>query len=555
MAVQPCDALPCPGDICPDSTGATIWVCHDNMDGTNVCYDYGLFRNLPEIEKFSMHLSQGVSVTYKGTDDRNTHLKITCNKELPKGQLVFSPKIGISHGDDISLYAQSSDVCVEEPPTMTPQPTVSPMPTATPGPQPGWAPPMPNARTQPVSPGITDPLVQASNGTHQVSFDLRSLTLEDGAMEVTKGTDRAPFKLRLHPFELRGAPEGWGEETPSGVQGDGWACFTPRGGSGPKCLPVMVGPQNGYDLRAPTHGQIRTVTASFEGYFDTRFEINFQCSKDPFALEGSVQFDGQRVYTATVKGSGACPQPISEPVFPPPPPSETPKPAEKDFEIAFEDDYHSYDLSKYGDITKRVYLRAEDADGIQAVDILLNPHTETACPAGAYCGGVERASAFKCWTGAADGKRYCLPIASTKYRPSVLNASMIVYEGGYAGYRTRLSLKCGRDTAGIAIAGVGSESADRVVSLEAISSDFCIVPGGTRRPTTPGAVFLAIVLVGGIAYVAAGALWNFVRGGVVALPQAAFWAEVGESVVEAFNAMTCHLLHRAGVHKTEYSNI
>jgi hypothetical protein len=58
---------------------------------------------------------------------------------------------------------------------------------------------------------------------------------------------------------------------------------------------------------------------------------------------------------------------------------------------------------------------------------------------------------------------------------------------------------------------------------------------GTVEPAaaTGGAVFVVVILLGGIVYVAAGVAINWLRTGIPEIPNANFWTEVGECIVTA----------------------
>ena len=212
MNIQPCGALTCPADHCPTGTGATVYLCEELDDGSNQCIDYGLFKSDVDIEKFMAKLDRGVSINYYGNYDRQTHIKLTCNRSLPANTITFRPDVYFSTGNQLSIYAQSSDVCLNLP-TRTP----------TPSPIPDWYPPTPDPRQSNPPVGQTTSTIVTETSSEAVIFDLKKFRFSDFINIKNPLLKTAEGYFHYTPFRNEVCPRGM---TCNGVDSsDSWLCW------------------------------------------------------------------------------------------------------------------------------------------------------------------------------------------------------------------------------------------------------------------------------------------------------------------------------------------
>ena len=536
--VQPCAALGCPGDDCGDSTGATVWLCENNADGSSKCLDYGLFRNSVTVESYlPTTISKGISINYKGSNNRNTHIRLQCNWTGTPGELAFSSNLDSQSGG-ISLYAYSRDVCVgPEPkpvPTQTPSPT--PSQTLTPGPETptptpaGWYPPEPQPTQSPKPIGQTQPTIYIANETHSIMADLMDFTYSKD-VTIKYGTQKASAKLQFYPFNSKNPPA---QYQPKGLySADAWLCWESN------CYPMMKGTEYGISYNNKSRN-LQSVTFTANSFFDTVFEVTVKCNenaKNPVS-DQIVNFDGNNKYSITTEWSQICPRTEIQPVFPPEPVTPTPAPAPQPYPISYADEEYSYDFSNLGQST--VSMRVQVGLSYEDTVFSFDPDGLIECPIGSECRGVEKATAWKCWEDAVTKKMSCLALADVRYAPQSITASSVVYNGGYGGYQLEMMLNCNPDASdnNYTLSEVAFEE-NEYVTVNLFSKAFCTGRGIKRNSATGGAVFLLILILISISYIIIGVTYNFIKHGVIAIPGQGFFNEFASCVATGFSYVIC----------------
>jgi len=518
MRIQPCGPLPCPGDICPDSTGATIWLCEDLIDGRTQCYDYGLFSNLVNIEKFAYTLTDGLSLSYEGTDTRNTHIKLLCNNSLPPHTLAFKEHVGIMEGDDLSVFAYSSDACPLLAPTSSPLP---PPPTETlhPTPKP-WTPPQPQPTTVPPAPAPTSSIAYISNQTHSIKFDMYGITFEKNNMIVEQDLQHSSeFSIHGKLFKPIQCPTGALCFGPS--LAEVWGCW-PGDNKKPMCYPLMLASTLGTSfshLSVPMTG----VTISTKGYYNTILNMDIVCDQavSGFELEDLVVFRNGNTYTLTARSSSACAKKEVEPPIPDPPLHPTPQPLPNPVPISYQDDKYSFSFDSIPD--QNISMTFDTPDSREYAYFLYSPKGIISCPLGYDCLGTTFATAWKCWTDHLQNK-ICFSLADARYQPELVSSTSIVYIGGYSGYSLSTTLTCNPDVPEnqVRIPVIAKEDNMNRVFINMMSSMFCSGRANQKNSSVGGVIF-STFLVGTALYFIGGSLFIYFTTSRIEVPNKEFW--------------------------------
>lgn len=495
--IQPCGALACPSDHCPTGVGATVYLCEELEDNTNVCFDYGMYRGQINVEKFMSMLNQGVSVNYYGNDGRHTHVKIYCNRSLEAGKLSFQPNVYFATGGQLSLFAQSRDVCVDYP---TRSPTPQPSPEQ-------WWPPNPVPRTDKPTPKQLKPTVFTQNDKRSIVFDTYNAVNMESITIVSPQGKTANGFIQYTPFNMQKSPSGY---RGMGISdSDCWICWNGN------CYPMQMGPAYGIDYDKTYNDEKTTVYS--DGYYDTKLVFDYICDTHAYSpvFSSQIKFDGSKTYSSEVRWADACPKAIHVPVWPPKP-TPTPKPHDVPFPITFSDRTHNYDLADFGNTTVDMYLGI-GSQLVENIQLRFKPSGIIKCPDDAYCGGADYSTAWKCWVDPVSQQTNCLSMADTRFPPYTISSEEIVYAGGYANYVLTVNLLCNANQTTMKLMDLATATLDNKVKLYMIGKDFC-EGKMTYNHVTGGAVFLILVVVLPTLYVALCTSFNFLYHGEATVP-------------------------------------
>ena len=117
----------------------------------------------------------------------------------------------------------------------------------------------------------------------------------------------------------------------------------------------------------------------------------------------------------------------------------------------------------------------------------------------------------------------------------------VIYEGGYGGWNTKIQLICNtsvpEDKVDFDDVGYLVPS-EKVPTIYTHTTMACLkeapyVPIDNRSAFTGGAIFLMIVIIASVLYLSIGLFVNFIKSGIIELPNKAFWEEFGTCVQTA----------------------
>lgn len=513
---QPCGPLTCPGDLCPDSTGASVWLCRLEPDGDTFCQDYGLFSNSVAISPFSyIDLRQGVSLNYDGTGHRDSHIRISCDESLPPKTIVISESVGVMTGDALSIFGYSSDFCVDEP---SPMPTGTYVPTPTPEPTPTmgvWSPPDPVPAYTPAPPEWVSRFAYIRNATHSSRVDMSKYYAGDEAMMITDGRDAGPFATYVSPFSKQHCPKGYNCEILA--KADGWHCW------GSNCWPAILSEYAMTSEKLPGDTtSLNGISVRHKGVYGVETVLNLRCGGEyAIALDDLAKWSETDIFTLSGTLLSACPKEEITPPIPTPAPGPTPAP--KDPSMVYDDsrrDIH-FDLSTLSTISQDVVIEGET--NRQSVTIHASFSGAIECP-GNICEGPDTAFVFKCWNNAGTNK--CFAVGDPRYGIT-LNYTDAVFDGGYGGFTSSFSLKCGTRSY---IDEYATEPDGRTLYMTLYSPMFCF----SSATISGGSVFMMIILLGFICYVSFGIVINFILEGSIEFPNSDFWDSVVSSIRYVF---------------------
>lgn len=412
VTIQPCDALPCPGDSCPNSTGGTIWHCEEDENNFSNCTSYGLYKYFPEIQSLNGKIENGVLVSYRGIDDKNATITVVCDPDADAGSLRFD-EFHIE-GSELKIHAYSSDVCLDLYPSS------------------------PRERETSPDVGILKPILRAYNGNRSIVFDTRNIEFSLKKLNLYENGKMGSFHVEASIFSKLSAPLVW-RYYPVSSETDMWGCFSSKVRSDPICYSLSSVFEYGYYYEYLS--DLSAVALKLESaYFDLTTFLNLSCSDDDFALEDDADLY-VNTFVLSAKSINACTQEDHQPVIPEYTP--TPIPSKSAHSTTYKSNGKYYDLKDIHYLEEIVKIIADDEP--QIVDILLDLESQITCPEDAYCHGSSSANAFKCWYDHTNLSRICLPIADLRQAP-VLASDYSIIEGGYSNYRLNLSLVCSNST-------------------------------------------------------------------------------------------------------------
>ena len=536
--LQPCGPLICPADSCPNSTGATIYLCNEKSDGSTVCYDYGMFRNQIDIDIFRNLIEDGITWTYTGTSGRSAEVRVTCDWKLPEKTLEFQNRLSYTEeGNKILLWASTRDVCIGQPPL----PPQTPLPT----PKPEEWPPVPDPAPSGRPTGQKLPTVYVRNETHSIVFDMRKYVYERDA-KITYIFKSQEARVSSSPFSPQACPNGY--QCKGVDNADYWLCWQEN------CYPMMLGSTNGINYTTEG-GTLNGVYVSTNGYFDTKLTLSISCSEDTMRMNNGyidvndeVSFDGDNGYTVYSEWSEVCPREGVQPYFPTPvtPLTPTPSPNPEPIDVSYYDREYGFDFKDFDEKKRRKeigeVLFQTSGNSYENASLTFDPLGKIECPSGAECKGVEYSSAWKCWDDVITKNKDCVSLADARYAPKSVSQNKIVYSSGYNGYSLELDLYCNPDEGSdsYSLSSVARENKSNLtVWLTAYSAAFCKGRGLGVKPTSGGAIFLLILLIVTITYLVCGVFANFLKIGKFALPNASFWKEFANCVVAGYYGITC----------------
>ncbi|EAY21301.1 hypothetical protein TVAG_166760 [Trichomonas vaginalis G3] len=527
IVTQPCGPLPCPGDICPDSTAATVWLCWDDVDGQVTCDDFGLYRKMVDIELYhGTTLSNGVAAKYEGTNSSAT-VRMICDWNLKAGEIKYRPEVFFNDefNTEIAITAATRDVCIGEPPV--PQPT--PQPTSPP--TPGWAPPTPSPTVSPKPKQDTSVQFDISNASHNIAFMIDQLLFVSDDVYIDWNDHTVSAKVVSSPFNPVICPPSM--NCNGHHESDFWLCWSGN------CYPMMDARKQG--LKHRTRSEFDGAILSANGYYDTNLVLDISCdeSRKKPMVHTIIEYDGTNKYTVSLNWAEACPdEGASEPIFPPKPKQPTPKPANKPYPIKNEEESLWYDYSKLKrvDMEMKVF-KSFNSLGMQKVQLIFNPQEVENCPSDANCAGVEKSSCWKCWTN--ETGKFCMSYADTRYKTESMSDNRILYKGGYANSSVLFYPTCEENLSisDLVLSDFSIETEDYQLDLVGHSKMFC---PGNKKPTSGGFIFFSVLVLIISLYFVGGVLFNFTVFGRLELPNAEFWSDVPKYTRNLLSIITCN---------------
>ena len=517
---QPCGPLTCPGDLCPDSTGASVWLCRLEPDGDTFCQDYGLFSNSVAISPFNyIDLRQGVSLNYDGTGHRDSHIRIKCDESLPPKTIVISESVGVMTGDALSIFGYSADVCVDEPSPL-PTGTYAPTPTQAPTPTIGvWSPPHPTVvQPTPTPPPLVSRIAYVRNTTHSSRIDLSKYYSGNPDMMVTDGYNTGPFHAYISPFDKRKCPRGYDCEVME--KADGWNCWDSM------CWPAII---SDYPMKvSKLPGDVSVLhglSITFQGVYESTTTLNLQCGGIPaIDIDSVAKYQDRDMFTLSGTVLSVCPKEEITPPIPTPLPDPTPAPGPIPSMVYEDKKRHlRYDLAALrGTLTQD--LAVEGNSTRQSVTMHLSFTGPITCPGS--CEGPDTAFAFKCWD--TYGTQKCFAVGDPRYGLA-LNSTNAVFQGGHGGFSTDFTLACDSRTH---VDETATEPTPRTLSLTIYDPMFCFPGDGNKM--SGGSIFLLFLLTLFTCYISFGIIATFVIHDTIQFPNANFWSAILASIAYIF---------------------
>lgn len=552
---EPCDNAICPVDAyCEGDEDATVFLCETGSDGKPDCIGYGLLDN-PIRMYFNNNydITEGVKVEYTGDFKRYATVRWACDDSLQANEIKMPSTVNLA-GRELSFTVYSKGACGSG----NPQPRHYHPPKPTP----------PTAPTPTPQPSVNPNDIYVINNTHYILTPLASYKQDifrDNITLLGPGAIQGTIYTEFHPWNFIPCPSGY-ECSAGHKDSNFWACWVDDNN---KKYCHSIG-----DVRILNAMQPRTVSnpdAGAELHFGGVWglDVYFDIECNPYEEEDSIPFDhatflrydqGGRVSSRfyTYLDSGAvCPRRFEQIPIPAPQPTMTPKPKYKpQYTYQSESDkdgncilVNLTQLPNYYDelITVGIHPKFQR-------NLYRYYPTEPGLPPSGYQvldssnqNDVVRANVWRCFN-SSDGRSVCHAAGnsdiSLRYELSKeddLNGGVsLIYEGGYGGWSTKIQLMCNESVAKdkIDFDDVGYlQPSEKIPTIYTHTRMACLVKAPhvivDRNSITGGGVFLLIVIVVTICYLLVGLMINFIKGGLIELPNKDFWEEFGACVYTA----------------------
>lgn len=550
---EPCDNVACPPDaFCEGDEDATVYLCHEGDDGKPDCIGYGLLENNVTTRFTDTYdITDGVDVIYEGDFKRSATVNWKCDQTLATNEIRMPSEVKLnSHALSFTVYSKAA--CASGNPT----------------PRPPYHPPRPKRPTSPTptpQPSVNPTDIQMINDTHYI---ITSLTQYQ--QDIYKGNltlcgpslQESSLYVEFHPWTLIPCPTGY-VCSAGHTESNFWACWVEDDNT-PYCHSIGdVRILNDMKLRTPSNPDLG-VELHFGGVWGLDSYLDLEC--DLQESNYSIPFDHGTVasyrpgslkignhFMIYLDSGAACPRQFESPPIPTKAPTPTPKPdytpqftftsdPNKDgkvIHIELEKLPHYYDeiitVGEHLHYQRNLYRYYPVTPGLppSGYEILDNENSND----------NALANIWRCFN-ASNGKRYCHSAGNVKtglYYDVITDeldgGVSLNYDGGYGGWETHIQIICNRsvpetkidfDDVGLLVANFN------VPIIFAHTSMACLVdsPKPTPAPVifdrnsiTGGAIFLFILTVVALIYVAVGFLFGFVRYGSIDMPNKEFWRE------------------------------
>lgn len=117
LKYQPCGTITCPTNTnCEGDSNAYVYLCYNNSQGQQ-CTGYGLDQY--PLAAYLYQSGVGITIEYRGNDDKIALINLICNQSIQPGQIEFS-KTAVLNGNAFIVSGQSKDTCFSNMPTPTP---------------------------------------------------------------------------------------------------------------------------------------------------------------------------------------------------------------------------------------------------------------------------------------------------------------------------------------------------------------------------------------------------------------------------------------------------
>ncbi|OHT17154.1 hypothetical protein TRFO_12685 [Tritrichomonas foetus] len=554
---EPCDNAVCPRDaFCEGDEDATIFLCEDGPDGKPDCIAYGLLENRISMNFENFYdVTEGVRVDYTADLQRTANVNWRCDKTLADNIIRMPDTVQLIK-NSLSFDVYSKAACGSGNPT----------------PRPPYHPPKPTKPTEPTptpQPSVNPTDIYVINDTHYILTPLQSYQQQPfkGELNLMGPHPQLEGKVycEFHPWQLIPCPSHLGYECSAGhTESNFWACWTEDDGS-KYCHSIGdVRILNEMEPRNPKNPDLG-VDLHFGGVWDMDVHFDIEC--DPFEDNYSIPFDQATIlrfqqggllkkqfFTTYLDSGAVCPRKFESIPIPAKTAYQTPAPGYKPeytYESITNQDgkYIKIDLAGlpvYYDELITLGLHPKFQRNLYRY----YPVTPGAAPEGYQILDEDNdrtANVWRCFN-SSDGRKVCHTAGDSTVNliyqiineSNLLSGVSLNYEGGYGGYQTHIQLICNES---VPAGRIDFDDVGRLITSQkspiifAHTSMACPIdsPYPPYDPTnrgviTGGSIFLTIVVVISVLYLTIGVLINFIKDGVISIPNSEFWQEVGQCI-------------------------
>lgn len=548
---EPCDNAICPKDaFCEGDEDATVFLCEQGSDGKPDCIAYGLLGNpIRMYFNNNFDITEGVKVDYSGDFKRYATVYWACDDSLQQNEIKMPSTVKLN-GRELSFTVYSKSACGSGNPKPRhyhpPRPTPPSEPTPTP------------------QPSVNPTDIYVINDTHYILTPLASYkqdVFKGNISLLGPGAIQGTIYTEFHPWNFIPCPSGY-ECSAGHKDSNFWACWIEDNGN-KYCHSIG-------DVRILNEMSLRTeknpdlgAELHFGGVWGLDVYFDIECN--PYEDDDAVPFDhatflrydqGGRLTPRfhTYLDSGAvCARKFDSISVPTPEPTKTPKPNySPEYTYQSESDSDGNCISV--DLSSLPYYYDE------LITVGVHPNfqrnlyryypTKPGLPPSGYqvldtsnTNDAVLANIWRCFN-SSDGRSVCHAAGNSNVNlqyelveeGNLKGGVSLNYEGGYGGWSTRIQLICNtsvpEDKIDFDDVGylVPSEKMPTIYTHTAMAClkkapDVPVIDN--RNSITGGGVFLMIVIIVSVLYIVIGLLVNFIKGGMVELPNKAFWEEFG----------------------------
>ena len=545
---QPCGPIFCPTSAnCDQFEDAYIWLCDEASvhNDTHYCDAYGLAEH--EVSTAFLTAANpdaGVLMTYQGGDYLTARVTYECSKDMDEGQVHIANTATVKN-NILYLTVQTKESCGDNDPATRfipewPKKGATPTPTPLIHPQPNLI---------------------LNNDTHYIIVDLHDAdqTVDDQDLIIASQGKIASIHHHYAPFQEFSCPTGYDcKEFSTGDKATGWMCWEDEEGKD-VCFP-HASIRNKMSMTTISDSLDDGVTITYNGAYHVDLQLNVICDPNAAAdipLNSAASY-AQNMYGAmelsfTTTSSLVCPQAYNQPTTPKARPTATPDPAIIE-NVLWDDDFDEnghmveLDLRRVPSRVVADVSLGRSTSSFESDTILWSPIDRVTCLDNYDCQGFSPANVWKCFVNSTN-QRQCYPIGNAEYGLTLELAPnaygywadvVATYKGGLGNAKTNFLFVCNysvpSDQVWIDPVGEQTYTSSQHISIYVHSSNVCFNRhvNDDYNSTTGGAIFLAIVFFGSIAYIVCGSLITFFVTGSVHVPQQAFWTEFGICIATGF---------------------